>query len=100
MSWVSAIIFLQQSLDQHDLSLCGNVSNRRDGVWRINNPGEFSFGQPIEDARRGREGLASRIVSRTSRRRADTFLFPRLIAVGFWKPEISPTSYGDRPCKM
>ena len=64
VSWVSMIPFVQQSLHQHDLSLCGNLSDRWDGVGRIHDPGDFSFGQPMENA--PREALASSITSRIS----------------------------------
>ena len=53
MSWISTILFLQQSLDQHDLSLCGNLANRWDGVWHIHDPAEFSLGQHGKRPQRG-----------------------------------------------
>lgn len=95
MSWVSTVTFLQQSLDQHDLSLSGNLSDRWDGVRHIHDPGEFSFGQPMENARI--EGFSSSIVTGTWRRRVHTSLLARL---GFREPGISPRSYCERLCKM
>ena len=96
-SWVSTTLFLQKSLDQHDLSLCGNLSDRWDAVWRIHDLGNISFEQHGEHLQKD-ACLKHRMEN--SRQRADACLFSRLMMPGFWKPDISPTSYDDRLCEI
>ena len=67
MSWVSATTFLQQSLDQHDSYIYDNVSNSWDGGWCLKDPGEFSFGQPIENVPQRGSCLKDRVENFTSK---------------------------------